>query len=142
MMISEHFTLEELTKSNTAKRLEIDNTPNVEQITNLKALVFTILEPIRKKYDKPIIVSSGFRCSELNKIVGGSTTSQHLSGQAVDIHSNTDCSKDNKELYDIIKSMVDNGDITVGQLINEYDYDWIHISLPNGKYKNEVLKKC
>ena len=127
--ITEHFSLEELTKTNQP----FDNTPNIEQITNLKTLANTVLEPLRIKFGKPIIVNSGFRSDEVNDAVKGSKTSQHLSGQAADITSSN-----NKELWDIATQMVKDGDITVGQLIDEYDLKWIHISSPNLKHKNEI----
>lgn len=136
MKLSEHFTLEELTKSATAKRLNILNTPNEEEMEKLTTLCKTVLEPIRMRYNRPIVVSSGFRCYKLNDAVGGSKTSQHVKAEAADIHSLSDTREDNKELFKLIKEMIDNGEITVGQLINEYDYDWCHISLGN---KNQIF---
>ncbi|MCQ2978744.1 MAG: D-Ala-D-Ala carboxypeptidase family metallohydrolase [Clostridia bacterium] len=132
-MITEHFTLEELTKTNQP----FDNAPNIEQITNLKALANTVLEPLRVKFGQPIIVNSGFRSKEVNDAVKGSKTSQHLSGSAADITS-----KDNKALWDIAKQMIEDGDITVGQLIwekgNKIMPDWIHVSTPTNKHNNEI----
>lgn len=136
---SEHFTLEELTRSVTAKNRRIDNSPSAEVINNLAILAKTVLEPLRKKYGKPIVVSSGYRSEKLNRIVGGSKTSQHVRGQAADITSLTDSQKDNKELFELAKSMVENGEIKVGQLIDEYDYNWVHISIPAGNKLNQVL---
>lgn len=137
--LSEHFTLEELTRSVTAKNRRIDNSPNAEVTSNLAILAKTVLEPLRKKYGKPIVVSSGYRSEKLNRIVGGSKTSQHIRGQAADITSLTDSQKGNKELFELAKSMVENGEIKVGQLIDEYDYNWVHISIPAGNKLNQVL---
>lgn len=139
MKLSYNFTLEELTKSATANRLHISNEPTEEIISNLLALCEKILQPIRNEYGKPIIISSGFRCTKLNKAVGGASTSQHTKGEAADIHSVSDTLQDNKELFNIIEKMVKDGKIIVGQLIDEYNYNWIHISLPNSKHKNQIL---
>ena len=105
MNLSKHFTLDEMLKSPTAQRLGIDNTPNAEQLENLRDLVEYILEPLRIHYGRPIIVTSGFRCAKLNKAVGGSSTSQHVKGEAVDIRSVSDRRDDNKEIFDMIREM-------------------------------------
>lgn len=83
--LTEHFSLEEMTFSQTAINLGIKNTPNANQIACLKLLCEKVLEPIRVHYDLPVKVHSGFRNATLNKAVGGSTTSSHLYGQAADI---------------------------------------------------------
>ena len=98
-----------------------------------------ILQPIRNVYGKPIVISSGYRCTKLNKAVGGVSTSQHCKGEAADIRTISDSIADNKGLFDLIKKMINNKQIEVGQLIDEHNYNWIHISLPNNKHKNEVL---
>ena len=132
IMLSPHFSLHELTNSATAKRYGINNTPGEAQTANLVLLCQKVLEPIRTKYGKPIVVSSGFRCAALNKKVGGASTSQHVTGQAADIHSVSDTLADNLALYNLI---VKSG-IVFDQLIYEYGNssgpDWIHISF-NGK---------
>ena len=96
------FTLRELTKSDTAIRKGIKNVPSKSEEDNLIALVENILDPLREAYGKPIIVTSGYRCEELNRLIGGSKTSQHKSGQAVDIRTITDTPEENKKLYDLI----------------------------------------
>ena len=135
MNLSKHFTLDEMLKSPTAQRLGIENTPNAEQLENLRDLVEYILEPLRVHYGRPIIVTSGFRCQKLNKAVGGSSTSQHVKGEAVDIRSVSDRRDDNKELFDMIREMK----LPYDQLINEYDYDWVHVSY-SPKNRRQVLK--
>ena len=76
--LSKHFSLKEMTKSGTATRLGLDNTPNEEQIENLKALCENILEPLRDYYEsRPIMVSSGFRSEKLSEAIGSSSRSQH-----------------------------------------------------------------
>ena len=133
MKLSEHFTLEELISSITAKNKGIKNVPNDTELKNLKDLAINVLEPLRIAYNKPIRVSSGYRCSALNKLVGGSKTSQHVLGQAADITSLSDTIEDNKELFDVALKLIAQGKIRVGQVIDEYNYNWVHISIP---YKN------
>lgn len=137
---SKNFTYEELIQSATARRLKIDNTPNKEQKSKLKLLAETILQPIRDKYGKPLIVTSGFRCEKLNKAIGGSKTSQHCKGEAADIRSVSDSVADNKALFELILKMIHNNEIEVGQLIDEYGYNWVHVSLPRkNKVNNQIL---
>lgn len=85
-ILSEFFTLNELTKSSTASRYHIDNTPSAEIIRNLQYGVDMVLDPLRRLYGKPIIITSGYRCPELNKRVGGVANSWHTQGNAADIH--------------------------------------------------------
>lgn len=84
-ILSSHFTISEFVKSETAKRLGIDNTPSREVINNLKFGTTYILEPLRLMYGKPIIINSGYRCEKLNRAVGGVSNSYHLAGKAADI---------------------------------------------------------
>ena len=135
MNLSKHFTLDEMLKSPTAQRLGIENVPDAEQLENLRDLVEYILEPLRHHYGRAIIVTSGFRCQKLNKAVGGSSTSQHTKGQAVDIRSVSDRRDDNKELFDMIREMK----LPFDQLINEYDYDWVHVSY-SPRNRRQVLR--
>ena len=85
-MKSEFFTLAELTRSETAARHKIDNTPPAAIIKNLQYGVDMVLDPLRRLYKKPIKISSGYRCPQLNKLVGGVTNSWHQEGNAADIH--------------------------------------------------------
>ena len=118
------FTLNELIKSDAAKRSKINNTPNKQEENNLIALVENILDPLREAYGKPIIVTSGFRCERLNKLVNGSKTSQHRTGQAADIRTVEDTVEENKKLFDLVKEL----NLPFDQLIDEYNFDWVHIS--------------
>lgn len=81
----QYFTVNELTRSATARRLGIDNTPSPEIRRNLEKLITDCLDPVRRAYGKPVLVTSGYRCPALNAAVGGSKTSQHLAGRAVDL---------------------------------------------------------
>ena len=85
MNLSPDFTLAEMTRSSTATRLNIRNNPDKVQIQNLKRLCENLLQPLRDACGKPLCVSSGFRCSELNRAIKGSPTSDHLAGRAADI---------------------------------------------------------
>ena len=122
--MGKYFTINELTKSSTAQRLHIDNNPTQEVKDNLNALIDNVLDPLRELYGKPIIVNSGYRSFKLNKAVGGAKNSQHLVGQASDIRTVQNTKESNKELFDLIK----NSKLPFDQLINEYDYNWVHVS--------------
>lgn len=137
--LTDNFSLDELIFSATAIRHGIDNTPNEEEEANLKRLATDILQPIRNKWNDSIIVNSGYRCRKLNNKVGGATNSQHLYGEATDIESATRSVYDNKKLFDLIVDMINNNEIEVGQLIDEYNYNWLHISLPTDRHKNQIL---
>ena len=84
MRLSKHFTLEEMTKSMTAARRGIDNTPGAGEIKNLENVCYEILEPVRAKFDKPITITSGYRSGAFCEAIGSKKTSQHAKGQAVD----------------------------------------------------------
>ena len=84
-MISKHISYKEGAYSNTATRKGIDNTPNDEQLENMKLVADKVFEPLRKWVSGPIKINSFFRCPELNKAIGGSSKSQHCKGQAIDI---------------------------------------------------------
>lgn len=140
MILTENFTLEELYASATADRKNIDNKPDLVARRNLIKLAQNILQPIRDEYKHPIIVNSGYRCPELNKIVGGAQTSQHMKGEAADIS----CVHTKKAyLFSLIRRMMSQGKIKVGQLIWEYGDDnepaWIHVSLPTAGKLNQVI---
>ena len=122
--MGKYFTINELTKSSTAQRLHINNSPTQEVKDNLNELIDNVLDPLRELYGKPIIVNSGYRCIKLNKAVGGAKNSQHLVGQASDIRTVQNTKESNKELFDLIK----NSKLPFDQLINEYDYNWVHVS--------------
>ena len=131
-----YFTIEELEHSDTATKYKIDNTSNGETRTNLIKLIELLLDPIRTKWGKPIKVNSGYRCSKLNRMVGGASTSQHLLGEAADITVGSP--EENRKLFEMILSM----NILFDQLILEDGGKWIHISLKwrvVSKNRREVL---
>lgn len=132
--MGKYFTLKELTKSTTAIRKSIKNIPNKNQEQNLIDLIDNILDPLREAYGKPIIVSSGFRSKELNAAVGGVNNSQHVCGQAADIRTVEDTPQENKKLFDIAQEL----NLPYDQLIDEYNYNWIHISY-SPKNRKQIL---
>lgn len=119
-----YFTIEELTHSDTAISKGIDNSPTIQEEQNLVALIENVLDPLREAYGRPLIVTSGFRCEKLNKAVKGSSTSQHRFGQAADIRSKEDTKSENKKIFDLAQQL----NLPFDQLIDEYDYNWVHIS--------------
>ena len=134
-----YFSIKELTKSATAQRKGIKNDPSIQEVANLTALIEKVLDPLREAYGRPIIVTSGYRCEKLNKAVGGATSSQHVKGQAADIRSMEDTPSENKKLFDLIVKMK----LPFDQLINEYGYDWVHVSYGprNRRQKLKAIKK-
>ena len=127
-----YFTIQELCKSTTADQYKIDNTPSQDVINNLVQLVDNILDPLREEWGKPIVVTSGYRSPKLNSKVGGSKTSQHVLGQATDIQVGSP--KQNKELFNLIQEMK----LPFDQLIDEYDYSWVHVSF-GPKNRRQIL---
>ena len=136
MQLTENFSLAELTRSSTADRLGIDNTPSDEQIRNLRAVCEHVLQPIRDSFKKPVNVSSGLRVLELNRAIGSSDTSQHVKGQAVDFEiwgvSN----------HTLAKWVVDN--LVFDQLILEFyvkgvpNSGWVHCSYTTEENRKKV----
>lgn len=128
-----YFTIEELTKSETAEEHGIDNTPTKGAKEKLVALVDNVLDPLREMYGKPITVNSGYRGPMLNSCIGGAKTSQHCKGEAADITGGN--KEANKRLFELIRE-----NLPFDQLINEYDYSWVHVSYKSSGNRKEVLK--
>ena len=129
------FSIKELCRSKTAKELGIDNTPTPQAVENMTRLINVVLDPLREAYGKPITTNSGYRSPALNKVTkGASKKSQHMTGEAVDI---TVKSKEgNKWLFDYIKD-----NLPYDQLIDEYNYSWVHVSYKKGRNRKEILHK-
>ena len=123
MNLSRHFTLEEMVISDTARKYHIANIPPSQVVKNLGYLCQNLLEPLRELIDKPIIITSGYRCDELNKKIKGSMNSQHRYGQAVDIMV---VGMSPKVLYYFIKM----SGLEYDQLILEKtkNAEWVHVS--------------
>lgn len=129
-----HFTLQELTRSATAQRLGIYNTPPASAVKALNELVDNMLDPLRDAWGGPIRVNSGYRCPRLNKAVGGSPYSQHQRGEAADITVGTPSA--NRRLLSLIKRL----DLPVDQCIDEKGCSWIHVSHRKGHNRRQFLK--
>ena len=124
----------ELCASTTADAHNIKNTPPLQEAGNLKALAENVLDPLREWYGKPIYVNSGYRSPQLNRMVGGAPSSQHMKGEAADI--TTGSKAENKKLFDYIKS-----NLPFDQVIDEKDYSWVHVSYRrDGSNRKQVLK--
>ena len=137
MILTKNFSLEEMYRSDTARRCGIDNKPQTEEVVeNLRALCLEVLQPLRDHLGKPVVVSSGYRCKDLNKKVGGVENSQHLKGEAADIKV-----RDREELIDVMRYIMDETDFD--QLIREKSgsTEWVHVSHKrNGNYRRLVLR--
>lgn len=136
----EYFTLQELVASNKAKELGIDNTPSFEDVERLDILVEVFLDPLRKAWGKPIIVTSGYRCPKLNKAVGGSDTSVHKIGFAADMQTSGSFEK----FRDFVVSWVKKNNIEFDQLLLETNKKtgdrWLHIGLysNDGRQRRQI----
>ena len=138
--VTMHFTIEELYASATAKAKGINNKPNVQQMINLVYLCAYVLEPLRVAMNEPIKIGSGFRCQQLNKAVGGVSSSQHLKGQAADLCIDGDIRK-GRRWFEYIKNH-----LPFDQLIWETNpktgSSWVHVSFgfPDfGKNRKHVI---
>lgn len=141
MQLTEHFNLEELKYSSTAKQKGFKNEPTQDHIENLKLLCEYVLEPIREKIGCPLVISSGYRSEKVNALVGGSKTSQHILGQAADIQI-FDKKLTNADLFNTIVEMIRSGELQIGQCIAEKvggEITWVHISTPTNRLRNQVL---
>ena len=138
MNLSKSFTLNELTKSQEAIRLGIDNTPNEEQIQNLKILCEKLLQPIRDFYGMPLSISSGYRSVALCEAIGSSAKSQHTKGQAADFEI---FGVPNKEIAEFIVKNLDY-DQCILEFWNENDPNsgWVHCSYSGNSNRKQYLK--
>tara|TARA_R100000805_G_C3618635_1_gene121323 strand:+ start:1122 stop:1577 length:456 start_codon:yes stop_codon:yes gene_type:complete len=138
-MISKHISYKEGVRSNTATRKGIDNTPNDEQLENMKLVAEQVFEPLRIYVNGPIKINSFFRCPELNKAIGGSSKSQHCKGQAMDI-DDTFGHMTNAEMYNFIKEHLD-FDQMIWEFGDDDNPDWVHVSYVSSKdNRNRCLK--
>jgi zinc D-Ala-D-Ala carboxypeptidase len=135
MRVSKNFLLSEFTNSSTAKRLDIDNEPTKKHLRNLQRTVDFLLQPLRDAVG-PIRISSGYRNPSLNRAIGGSRSSQHCKGEALDLQFWEMGQMNNKAIYDWI---LDSG-IEFDQMINEFDFAWIHVSLVKKGNRMQVLE--
>ena len=138
MKLSENFSLLELTKSQTAERKDIDNTPSTEHQENLESLCTSILQPVRDHFSRVVSISSGYRSEKLCAAIGSKITSQHAKGEAADFEI---FGVSNKELADYIHEHLD-----YDQLILEYwkesdpNSGWVHCSFSEGNNRKQYLR--
>ena len=139
MNLSKNLTLKETTKSDIALRYGIKNEPNTKQLENLKVLATEIFQKIRDHFGVPIKVTSGFRSEALNKKIGGSKSSDHMKGCAIDIDMDGTPDITNAQVFNFIKD-----NLTFRQLIwefgNDDNPDWVHVSYVKGDNKKQILK--
>lgn len=135
--MAKYFTLYELCHSDKALANKLENIPTFDAVHNLEELC-VVLDRIRADWGSPIIVTSGFRSAKVNELVGGAPNSNHLYGLAVDMkpkNGNT------RLFFDFIQQWLLNNNVDWNELINEYDYSWVHLSLKdaNGNSKRRVF---
>jgi zinc D-Ala-D-Ala carboxypeptidase len=135
--ISKHVSYKEGVRSNTALRLGIENTPGAEQLEKMEIVAKEVFEPLRKWVGGPIKVNSFFRGEKLNKAVGGSTKSQHMSGQAMDIDDGFG-HRSNADMYGFIKENL-NFDQMIWEFGDDENPDWVHVSFVS---KEENRNRC
>jgi hypothetical protein len=134
IILSKNLMLTEMTRSESGKRRGISNQPTPAHIENMKILAEKVFQPIRDHFKVPIRISSGYRSRELNAIIGGSQTSQHSEGKAIDIDMEG-TKITNKQIFDFIRQ-----NLEFDQLVNEFDYSWVHVSFNLGKNRKQVLE--
>jgi hypothetical protein len=139
MRLSENLTLAEVTKSATAKRKGISNEPTIEHMENLKAVAQNIFQPVRDHFGKPIAVTSGYRSADLNKAIGGSSTSQHCKGEAIDMDADVFGGVTNREIFEYIKDNLD-FDQLIYEFGDENNPDWVHCSFISKGNRRQVLR--
>ena len=142
MKLSKNLSLAEVTKSNTANRLGIDNTPDDWATENLRKIAEHVFQPLRDAFGCPIYVSSGYRCPELNRAIGGAKRSQHMEGRALDLDADVYEGCTNSEIFRWILN-----NVTFDQLVWEFgdddNPDWVHVSFVyDGVNRGRCLKAC
>lgn len=135
MRMTEHFDLAELTRSATATRLGLMNVPSQTAVGNLRNLCQKVLEPLRQHLGKPIIVTSGYRSKELNKAVGGVENSQHLVGEAADLHIESE-----KQGREWMAWIMDNCEFDQLILERNTKSTWLHVSCKRNRQEVKFIK--
>jgi len=132
MRLTNNFTLEELSHSNTAKARGMKNVPDAQQVEELRKLTVRLLQPLRDIYKEPFIISSGYRSWEVNKAVGGVPTSQHMKGQAADVSV-----KDPRKL---LATLLQSGlDFDQAIIYQDGRNNFLHLSYNSGHNRKQVL---
>ena len=136
MKLSKHLDIGEVIRSESAKREGIINMPTPEHYENLKVIAEKVFEPIREHFGVPILISSGYRSEALNVYIGGSRSSDHSKGRALDLDMDGSSSGvTNKMIFEFIKDNLD-----YDQLINEFDYAWVHVGYRLNENRKQTLR--
>lgn len=140
MKLSQYVSLSEVTKSDTATKRGIDNSPTPEHLENLKVICTEVFDKVREHFGVPIFISSGYRSAALNKAIGGSSTSDHNLGKALDLDQDFKGNGvTNKQVFDYIKQNLD-----FDQLIWEFgsndNPDWVHVGYRKGANRKQILR--
>ncbi|MGY8864012.1 MAG: D-Ala-D-Ala carboxypeptidase family metallohydrolase [Methylophagaceae bacterium] len=138
MKISKHISYKEAIKSNTALRLNLDNTPGDYEISNMVGIATHLFEPLREYVGGPIKINSMFRSVDLNTAIGGSKSSQHCQGRAIDL-DDTFGYKTNADMFNYIKNNL-NFDQMIWEFGNDKNPAWVHVSYVSGdQNRNRIL---
>ena len=136
MKLSKHLDIGEVIRSESAKREGIINMPTPEHYENLKVIAEKVFEPIREHFGVPILISSGYRSEALNVYIGGSRSSDHSKGRALDLDMDGSSSGvTNKMIFEFIKDNLD-----YDQLINEFDFAWVHVGYRLNENRKQTLR--
>lgn len=140
MKLSKYVSLSEVTKSDTATKRGIDNSPTPEHLENLKVICTEVFDKVREHFGVPLFISSGYRSAALNKAIGGSATSDHNNGRALDLDQDfRGNGVTNKQVFDYILQNLD-----FDQLIWEFgsndNPDWVHVGYRKGANRKQVLR--
>ena len=142
MKLSKNLSLAEATKSLTAKRLGIDNTPDDWTTENLRQVAINIFQPVRDAFRNPIYVSSGYRSADLNTAIGGSRRSQHVEGRALDLDADVFRGCTNSEIFNYVRENLE-FDQLIWEFGDEDNPDWVHVSFVyDGINRKRCLKAC
>jgi len=141
MKLSKYVSLAEVTRSDTAKRKGIDNSPTAEHLENLKVISEEVFDKVREYFGVPIFISSGYRSAALNKAIGGSATSDHNLGKALDLDQ--DGHGNGVRNIDVLNYIINN--LEFDQVIAEFkradgDFDWVHVGYRKGANRKQVLE--
>lgn len=131
--MGKYFITEEFTRSAMAQAHGFANEPSAAEKCNIELLISELLDPLREMWDAPIMINSGYRCAELNALVGGASCSQHMSGEAADITAGSHSA--NSALFDMLLE----SDLEFDQLIDEKNFSWLHVSYRKGNNRKQVL---
>lgn len=140
MKLSKYVSLAEVTRSDTAKRKGIDNNPTPEHLENLKVICEEVFDKVREHFGVPIYISSGYRSAALNKAIGGSATSDHNNGRALDLdqdgHGN---GVRNKDVFNFIKDNLEFDQLIAEGSNGSGDMNWVHVGYRKGANRKQIL---